>query len=1601
MDRSSALSKLATLTSGLKPAGTSTPADLDTVRAALAASLLAHTVDPTTAVTGLPTAPATSPSAEDLAALDRILDTAAAAPSAAPVPLVFPRGLPAVAVGNPALTPAAVAGMLPQSIGPFVDSLGALHWFDLFPPVQQTAIMRAPSTTPLLLLPLAIPAGPVPKKLPVAAGTAWIEAQLLASGSPAGGYAGIAITGGALTFSTAVMSTAAGIEVPAATTVTLTLTLGGEPGPTGGGEPGADGGAAVASVPAEVTFVFTSSGGQITAAGDASLTAYGSTIGLSFEAAAPVFEAALGQILVPFAPQSPTFTVQSVLSDLFQPSGTAPIVGAAWALPVAVTPPAQLGAAASAGLLLLELGPGLLATWQGSTGGPARFDAVALECAGGMLALLARTFGLGQPGLEIDLWSNAPPSTAHSEIDVTFPSGTLTYFISIASFAGASHVEIASSGAIIAAHIDRPVAADGGHLGPTLPGTLAIYQTASLNGVLISALRPASPAPPPPIALALRNALLVTTPPGFLLAAGTFSATPTELDSGGLLLAFEIENLLPTLPDPYAANFLPSLPYLRDNQQPVGGEASVAAATPAVLLAVVLWTPAKTLLAFFDSGISRASLQVAKLTKTQQGQSFGATGQQDATWQSELENMLDNVLGSESPQLFLLDVSSNVDQLGVGMAVARPDTRILAGPGGSGDILSIAGLDLVAPTQDLRVMTVPAVQWEPVVTIQNPKVLPYPFPSPAGFLDDGGPTLWGANDVTLVPVAPAPLFTQVMTSYDGGKAAGALFTLPFGMAAVVAIPQRPKIAPPLFFRPGLTKVQPSFSPQNMSGGLQMSMTAPVSIIKTTDSPSLPGATVQKRNLVDQFGNPVLDPPTPGGTPLSVLGPAVDEVFNSEFNPEVPTARVPLERIDFSGYGASSFSDWSAPDAVPPAVVQVSFKTIVGRTSHEVVQVKSVLYPCCAIVVRTITIDRQDSSEVSRYDSGWIPVTPGLFKTPGITIHAGAVTGMYNIREITDTTQTYKSGSVEMVGVYFDTDVQIDGLLRGASNGMTPSTGQFGFVQTAPANTPLTAAQLADLITSQGSLGGPVDCVISVAGTTQTMRVTRVEVDNAPHAGVPETHEFAAAARGSVVLPQPGSWSVLERTDTVSEPTPIDPDLGVPLIRQGPAGGPPSTSPWRLAEPVDLWVPDAPSMDYCLLHSTDSTRMLFPRPQIANGATAFTSDQTPLLADGFALMGATSVCPRQDSCLTFPNANYALQIGGSGDFTLANVPASFAPSMPSRTLATQSAGVIGFEYADDTGTQAHVSAAISPTSWSVGLQGINVRVDIGPFTGIMRTVGNVNASSASGVAFNNGKLVLGSVLEPLQQLLSFLAQLGLPNPLSLAFSNSGWNSTTSYKLKAGLTFTVPSVYLPALWIFLKQPTDSPPGVMPFSASVSLKVGFGNAVSGPAAQAGALMTNSSQWAAYLSVTGTFQWEVWPPFPVKVGFLLGFSIQINFPAGSTPGSTQLTFQLGGIISIGGSLGPIISASASVSVVFSVVVTETGSASVTLGLMLIISASGKILGGLIGITFTAEAGGSFTLTSPQSFQATFDVSIDVQLCWVLDVSFDASIQFSHQLSA
>ena len=781
------------------------------------------------------------------------------------------------------------------------------------------------------------------------------------------------------------------------------------------------------------------------------LTAYGSTIGLEFEAIAPIFEPLLGQILVPFAPKAPTFAAQSVLSTLFRLAGTVPITGGAWALPIAVTVPAQLGTAATPGLLALVLDAGLQANWQGTSGGPTPIGSVFLEVSAGILSLFATIRNTRRFRMHIDLWRTTPASTARSSIDATFPAGALLYYTSIESFAGTSHVEMLNCGASLNAHIDRPLAADGSRLGRLLGGTVTVYQTSSNNGVIIGAEATASAAQGAPISLALQNALLVTTPPLMRLVAGSFSATPTKLDQGGLLVAFGLISVLPTLPDPYAANFLPVV-------------AREPASATSLLLATVLWSPSSaTALSFSDTALGFSSVQVRALSPSPPATPAGSTRRAGCGVAQLSCRACQRHDGQPKPESLLARRFQQCRSIRGWHGDGRGERGVAADIARTtGGALSIAGLDLVAPCQHLRVFTVPAIQWEPVVTIQNPKVLPSPFPSPAGFLNDGGPTLLGAADVTLVPVAPAPLLDQVLSAYGGGKAGAVLLTLPFGMTAAVVVGHRPKLHSPLHRRrPGLVEIRPDLHCRTCSADTQVSLTAPdVFHNSGAASPSLPGATVQLRNLVDKNGAPVLYEPStptpPGGLQLSVLGRMLTRYSMSSSPPVGRGELVPLSRIDLSGYGASGLSAWTDPKAEVPAVVQVRFNMMVGRANHEVVQVKSILHPWGAIVVRTITIDRQDNGQVHRHDSGWVSATPGTFGTAGFTVHPGAVRGAFNIREIRDTTQNFaSSGGVKLVGVYFDADIQIDGVVSGASGGLVPSTGQFGWIETAPVGSSIT------------------------------------------------------------------------------------------------------------------------------------------------------------------------------------------------------------------------------------------------------------------------------------------------------------------------------------------------------------------------------------------------------------------------------------------------------------------------------------------------------------------------------------------------------------------
>jgi len=152
--------------------------------------------------------------------------------------------------------------------------------------------------------------------------------------------------------------------------------------------------------------------------------------------------------------------------------------------------------------------------------------------------------------------------------------------------------------------------------------------------------------------------------------------------------------------------------------------------------------------------------------------------------------------------------------------------------------------------------------------------------------------------------------------------------------------------------------------------------------------------------------------------------------------------------------------------------------------------------------------------------------------------------------------------------------------------------QLGYIVTAPPQTPLPPDQYATMLGSVGPLGGLIDCTINLGGSRLLFRVTHIGV------GATDGLQFSMAAWGSPVFPGGGQWSTVQMVDTDPAPQAVNSDTGVPVIRQGAVDdpGPFSTHTALLPHPIYLNV-GAPSVEYGILHSTGTQRVLFCAPKL--------------------------------------------------------------------------------------------------------------------------------------------------------------------------------------------------------------------------------------------------------------------------------------------------------------------------------------------------------------------------------------------------------------------
>ncbi len=1238
----------------------------------------------------------------------------------------------------------AAGAAVDKTIGPFISKDGRKLWYDFYPFEELIALYVQGNSSPVLLFHIStfrrffenIPfVTELMSSYQITGNTIWINSKILANNAPANFYTGLKIKGGEISLSESPQNINNQLTVSAGAIVKVQLQLD-QPAVTNAdttSDYGKDARAASLSLPQQFNFSFS---GNTTAIAElvsnAEWSLYGSQAGFTWNANAPIsFDALLNEILVPFNCSEQNFSIRNNSSAFNILSGNAEIQWSAWSLPVAQIDITNPIAAEGIGALTIRCLQGISTQWSGMQNGAVSLSNPYVQLNVGKISVLefaaVNLFGTQ----EFLLWKDAL-NPHRSSIELFY--NTAFPFLFLSDVAG-SEMIIAQTNTI--AHIDRPVTVDAHALDIKTKNSL-LFLAASNAGwfvylyddnILADNAGNALAYFPQPISFALHNAVFKTTKTNGCLLFCELAPNFINVEKANLILSFGIYAYLPILPDPYAAK----LGVLKEQfayYSRVAGVGDTYSSRYNQQVWLLLVCSIKWIKENDNSDNADVSFSFAPLP--QQAQAYAAVAfdkrannnfsspqlfiQQNAFIKNfDIKPAADvaaspneNIAGAnfrtemlieglpdyqsqwndrfqyfQNDMFALLDVSSRANQMGVSyqpmyfregnIAGERLEMyktyEVSAAATDNNFPLQIEGMNVVTQNLNVKAFTLPQISWEPVFNLTPPQKAGDPPPLFNYYPNDGGATRLFNNSVQFVPVAPIPVTNALVHSYhhDNKNNLYSLFTLPFGLRAFASL-DKTNLDP----APAINENQPTFN-DKLKGGIQLSLTG-----GNTDNPGVAsvfhGVALQVNNVLNLTG---------GVTNASTLGYDVTKIFNDEFCFGEKT-NVPLTRFDVSGYGASIFSKWFDNSAEFATTSKAEFEVFVGRTAHEVIQVKSLIYPWGIHVVRTITIFRTAGGYEYRVDSGWKAESDGKFdfrlhvvdddttKPPKqhvespYTIHPGVIKGLYNIKNIIaanndiaplkksmnlgpyryDTSNYYiypntssSSVDIDLEPVYFDADIDIENTVQGQVNGRVPSKKVLGFVQVAPTGIPLTPTAFAELLNyQQGSIGGPVNCIVDIGMNSQQMRVNRVDVNIVDTANP----VFSAAIRGNVILPKEGSWSMVTHLAKTGEVTPLPESITVPLIRIGELvlknpSDPnsdltyPTDGLLRIANPTELLrLPTTDTINYGFLQSTNTQKVLFLTPSyqtIAKTATGKLLSKTPpLFADAYHLMNTKGIFP---------------------------------------------------------------------------------------------------------------------------------------------------------------------------------------------------------------------------------------------------------------------------------------------------------------------------------------------------------------------------------------
>ena len=984
-----------------------------------------------------------------------------------------------------------------------------------------------------------------------------------------------------------------------------------------------------------------------------------------------------------------------------------------------------------------------------------------------------------------------------------------------------------------------------------------------------------------PQSLCLRNALLTVDNPTSIFIDGRL--VNGILTEGFCRLIFPVYRLINTLPDPYISNQVTI-----DDQALVGftelwrtGKDTLNDQFLFMVTSAVQWNDDGTSIEFSMN-------QPALITRTTDLGLFKAFPKPKSLCLNPAENAAFvlpapgeinnirqtdpvNVVGAyDFMQLLpgnrsLVDVSGSANHWGVSFSdIIDDDKKLLSESLGfpARFPFRIKDMDLVSSGRMSRLFTLPHIQWEPVMNVDNPLIDDKGIPSIINFGNNGSPTRISGAGKAEVALSPGKLYEFILDGFkraENPQGMAAHFSLPFGICAFAYF--NPK---KILNFPGAAASanEPAFSGKKtgeLSGAMQLHIEAmpAFSKIKTTV------------NQVAYFIGTVTQQPFVNNGLNSILGNKITGQFG-EFAIG-STAKVPLERIDFSGYGASIFSNWHNDSANFGRVNQVKFDVLIGRTAHEVIQIKSILFPWGVPVVRSIVMQRKNSGIVTRYDSGWVAQGPGEFNflshienqnlRPEVNpynFHPGLVKGIYNVREIKDLPTEMdipitspQGDTIRFSGVYFNGDIQIENITKGAmpKTDDTParvhSVGQFGYVMLASKidnSTTLTKIfppnlfkQLLSNPKIGGSLGGPVNAVMNIAAAGQRMQVTRVDISASNEA----TPGFVVAVRGTIELPKEGSWTVVKCLAS-KDIVPLNPAEAVPVIRHGKlsfdtAGkgtvefknsfhslGDPAEIDKYAARPIPDPNPPVPALQYSLLQTTGTQKLLFRRPSFFQSTQKIFHD-VPDLADAFRLLDCNTIFPNLTKTLSLPGNVKELIITGDGgglkfDEALFNGPVNLNNFVPRQLNPVDPASQV-YPLINESGFQVLItyqskekkpsvfqvdlsSDAIDEAvegerkKWQTVNKDVAIVVNLGSLKPLLTLRGQFRSEAGQDPVFENPECVLGDALQTVKDILQVLAFLtGKGKEVADSLHVTMGNSPDSWNYKMGIEQRIPVIQFP--------------------------------------------------------------------------------------------------------------------------------------------------------------------------------------------------------------